>query len=467
MQLESLIDVQNDFANISLGDMRLNRRCQRIAEALQDNPTASFTAALGDDAATEGLYRFLGNSKVEWQRVLDEHRDASWDRAIAMEGHVLAIHDTSMCQFGGESIRQGAFRTSKGKSGYLAHTCLAVSADGSRQPLGVVGMLPVVRLSAEQSKDSPGLTYENERQRWPDLVGIVEDEKPTDVDITHVMDSEGDAYDLLEFMVSQKFDYVVRLCKERRLLTHHGEVGLLKSSLKDATTQLTRSVALSARKSKKAPSKTNRTAERDERSATLDIRTTTANILRPEGSKDYLSALHLRIVHVIEPNPPKDEVPVEWILATSHPIDTPEQAAAVVDAYRARWLIEEWFKSLKSGCAYQKRQLGSLDTLLTAFSLLAPIATRLLSIRWFARNEPDRPATDIITPAELECLRLIETRRKRPLPKQPTVRDVLFAVARMGGFLKQNKSPGWQTLGRGFEEFQTMFDMFQLMNGAK
>lgn len=342
-----------------------------------------------------------------------------------------------------------------------------VSADGARQPLGVVGMLPVVRLSVEQSKDSPGLTYENERQRWPDLVGIVEDEKPTDVDITHVMDSEGDAYDLLEFMVSQKFDYVVRLCKERRLLTHDGEVGLLKPSLKDATIQLTRSVTLSARKSKKAPSKSSRTAERDERSATLDIRTTTANILRPEGSKDYLSALHLHIVHVIEPNPPKGEVPVEWILATSHPIDTPEQAAAVVDAYRARWLIEEWFKSLKSGCAYQKRQLGSLDTLLTAFSLLAPIATRLLSIRWFARNEPDRPATDIITTAELECLRLIQTRRKRPLPKQPTVHDVLFAVARMGGFLKQNKSPGWQTLGRGFEEFQTMFDMFQLMNGAK
>jgi hypothetical protein len=67
-------------------------------------------------------------------------------------------------------------------------------------------MLPIVRLSNEQSKDSPGLTYENERQRWPDLVGIVEDEKPEDVSITHVMDSEGDAYNLLEFMVSQQFD---------------------------------------------------------------------------------------------------------------------------------------------------------------------------------------------------------------------------------------------------------------------
>jgi hypothetical protein len=171
-------------------------------------------------------------------------------------------------------------------------------------------------------------------------------------------------------------------------------------------------------------------------------------------------------VHVVEPDPPSDEVRVEWILATRYFVDTPEQVAAVVDAYRARWLIEEWFKSLKTGCAYQKRQLGSLDTVLTAFSLLAPIATRLLSIRWFTRNEPDRPAITVIDHAELECLRLIEKRRRRPLPKQPTVHDVLFVIARMGGFLKQNKSPGWQTLGRGFEGFQTMFDMFQLLSGA-
>ncbi|MFT6147211.1 MAG: hypothetical protein ACJAV2_005108, partial [Myxococcota bacterium] len=134
-------------------------------------------------------------------------------------------------------------------------------------------MLQVVRLSVEQSKDSPGLTYDNERQRWPDLVGIVEDERPTDVDITHVMDSEGDAYDLLEFMVSQKFDYVVRLCQERRVLTCDGEIIRLKPSLEDATTQLTRSVWLSARKSTKAPAKTDRTADRDERSATFEVRT--------------------------------------------------------------------------------------------------------------------------------------------------------------------------------------------------
>lgn len=136
------------------------------------------------------------------------------------------------------------------------------------------------------------------------------------------------------------------------MLTSEGEVVHLKPSLKNATTRLTRSVALSARSSTKAPPKTTRTASRDERLATVEIRTTTANILRMKDSKEHLAARHLRIVHVIEPDPPSDEVPIEWILVTSHPLDSAEQFKAVVDAYRARWLIEEWFTSLKTGCAY-------------------------------------------------------------------------------------------------------------------
>jgi hypothetical protein len=41
---------------------------------------------------------------------------------------------------------------------------------------------------------------------------------------------------------------------------------------------------------------------------------------------------------------------------TTEPIDTPEQILAVVDGYRHRWKIEELFKALKTGCAYEKRQ---------------------------------------------------------------------------------------------------------------
>lgn len=287
MTQQTLIDAASDLDRLSLKDARLDRRCLAIVQALQRKPTASFTEALGSDAASEGFYRFMRNDKVEWRALADEHRDATHERAL-QEGRILALHDTSLCQFGGDVVREGTFRTAKGKSGFLAHTCLAVSADGSRQPLGVLGMLPVVRLSDEDAADSPGWRYSNESARWADLVAIVEDERPDPLELVHVMDSEGDAYDLLEFMASQDYDFVVRLCHDRRTLAETGDVERLLQRVQSATARLSRSVTLSGRKPGKTTPKSDRHAPRDERIATLDIRTTNANLLRPEASESYL-----------------------------------------------------------------------------------------------------------------------------------------------------------------------------------
>ena len=48
-------------------------------------------------------------------------------------------------------------------------------------------------------------------------------------------------------------------------------------------------------------------------------------------------------------------------------------------------------------------------------------------------------------------------------PKKPTAGDVLLAIARLGGFLKSNKVAGWQVLGRGFEDFSKMLQVYELM----
>ncbi len=45
---------------------------------------------------------------------------------------------------------------------------------------------------------------------------------------------------------------------------------------------------------------------------------------------------------------PTGETPVEWFLLTNLPVDTPDEIAFVVDCYRGRWTIEEYFKALKT-----------------------------------------------------------------------------------------------------------------------
>ena len=425
-----LIDAPSDLSRVHLGDFRLNRRAQSISRALQGRPSESCPRAFSNEAAVEAFYRFMANDRVRWESIIGAHASATHDRALE-SGRILALHDSSLFQFGGDAVRAGAFRTAKGKSGFLGHTCIAVSADGARQPLGLLGMIPVVRLKGDAAEASPGAVYGCESDRWIDLVGDVEESVPDAVDIVHVMDSEGDAYDLLEYMVQLEADFVVRLCHDRRVVTSDGRQKL-SAALPKATTRLTREVPLSARKGTKT---TGRHASRDERTASLKVRVLKAGLLRPAASDAQLAGLAVHIVHVVEPDPPQGEEPVSWQLATRLPVETEEDVAAVVDAYRARWLIEEWFKSLKTGCAYQQRQLESLDALLVAFALLAPVATRLLAVRWLGRNDPDRPARDVLGADEIACLRVLEKQKRRRLPKNPTVGEVLLAIARLGGFL--------------------------------
>jgi hypothetical protein len=40
-------------------------------------------------------------------------------------------------------------------------------------------------------------------------------------------------------------------------------------------------------------------------------------------------------------------------------VDKPAEIAFVVDCYRGRWIVEEFFKALKTGCQYERRQLES------------------------------------------------------------------------------------------------------------
>jgi hypothetical protein len=77
---------------------------------------------------------------------------------------------------------------------------------------------------------------------------------------------------------------------------------------------------------------------------------------------DKFPAEHLLKVHVVtvmERDCPEGDEPIAWYLVTNEPITTSEQVASVVDAYRARWVVEEFFKALKTGCQIEKRQMES------------------------------------------------------------------------------------------------------------
>lgn len=259
---------------------------------------------------------------------------------------------------------------------------------------------------------------------------------------------------MLSELVGRDRRFIIRLCTDRRLAVQHDcDADKLKQQLARQHSKCVRSVRLSARK--RAPSaKNKRNPARAERLAELAFSATSVTLRRPGSCpNDKPKTLALNVVYVIEREPPADQQPVQWILATMEPVDTTEQLLAVVDSYRARWLIEEYFKAIKTGCGYTKRQLESLTTLQNALAILLPVAWSLLRMRLLARSETQVSAALVLSAMQLAVLRRAS---QLTLPDEPTVRDAMMAVAQLGGHRRRNGAPGWQVLGRGYTKLLTL-----------
>jgi len=468
------IDLPDDFANMSVpsGELveemvegsryskPLRKRMEHNLKAMTANPTASTPQQFkDDDAGLAGFYRFVDHHRVTLAKTLEPHIRATVKRARAA-GVVLAVHDTTEMAFGHGTTRTGLGRLDGGIQGFLGHTCLGVSADGKRTPLGVLGFRSLIRVDTVHRASSALERYQDpdkEFRRWKELVIEVRALGLDAENVIHLMDREGDDYDLLVCLAEGETRSVVRM-NHNRLLFQGDETpeGMRKvhDLFKDAVGVCERAVPLTARGSNRPPHATKVHPPRNQRIATLHFAARAVVLRRPDNApKDLPASLKRNVVRVWEPDPPPGEDPVVWFLVTGEPIDTVEQILAIVDYYRARWVIEEYFKALKTGCSYERRQLETADHLLNALGLFLPIAVQLLRLRSAARDDPTAPATEFLTPLQLEVLRASV---RRPLSPAPTIGEAMHAVAAIGGHLKRNGEPGWQVLWRGYHRLQVL-----------
>jgi hypothetical protein len=275
------------------------------------------------------------------------------------------------------------------------------------------------------------------------------------------MDREGDSYDTYRLLKEASVRFVIRA---RTGWERKGESGGVRGTFpelaKKTPIRLKRTVELSRRAPTKVDVLNKTHPPRKERTAKLLVYATPLQMKCPHHyarSEDgYRGPLEVNVVYVDEPRPPHGQEPVSWMLITNEPIDTREQVERIVDHYRARWIIEEFFKALKTGCAFEKRQLESYAALKNALAVFSVIAWRLLLLRAVSRDTPSAPAEAVATARQLRLLRSLK-RLDHPrvrgveLPEHATAHDVLLAVAKLGGHLKQNGPPGWQILGRGYD----------------
>jgi DDE family transposase len=298
---------------------------------------------------------------------------------------------------------------------------------------------------------------EKNSSRWEKLALDVSRDLPEGVEAIHLMDQEADDYNVFSALRNAGARFVIRVASHRLTADNVRTSEVLAAK----TAQFFRKVQVSPRSRKKAK---RQHPERVERTAELCVRASTVTLKRPYSSPDaQLETLSLSAVHVFEVSPPPGEPPLEWMLFTSEPIGTLEDLEAIIDHYRGRWVIEEYFKALKTGCAFEKRQLCSFDALVRALGLFAPMAWTLLALRTLGREKTQRSATHVFNAEQLRLLRALLTKRRRTLVNEPTVRDAMLGIAALGGHIKNNGDPGWLVLGRGLRRFSEAEEVWALM----
>ena len=166
--------------------------------------------------------------------------------------------------------------------------------------------------------------------------------------VVHIGDRESDIYEY--------FVHVLR--------APHGPQALVRADTQqrqlDGSEQKVRdhllSLPVQAERVVEIPRHKNRAA----RSAPLQIRFDTVALQAPQRHR-HLGSIRLSVIYVSEQNAPTGIEPIEWMLWTTLPADTEEQAWEKVDWYKRRWGIEDFHRTLKSGCRIEDRQLTTAN----------------------------------------------------------------------------------------------------------
>jgi len=431
-----------ELGTIALGDQRLNRRARRLLATLGDKPTVSIPAACRGWDETRAAYRLFNHTNVTAERVLSPHVACTEERLRA-HPRVLCIQDTTELDYTTQKDNIAGLGPLNYESrwGLYLHPTLAVTPE--RVPLGLLDAHTWTREpgSLGEAKAPSRPLEDKESVRWVDGFARVNAlaEQLTDTRLTYIADREGDLYDLFVEAPcpEQGADWLVRV--------QHADRGLvdgrtLRQAL-DAAPVLTQ-IRFERPAAKGRPA---RTVHQQLKA----VRVTLKPPARPDRS---LAEVTVTALLATEPNPPAGEDPLDWLLLTNLPIDTPEQATEKLAWYLCRWQVEVYFKVLKSGCRVEQLQLETRERLEPALAFYMIIAWRVLYLTMLGRECPEMPCDSVFADEEWQAVYLV-TQRKPPPDTPPSLDTMVRMVASLGGFLnrKGDGFPGPKTLWIGLQ----------------
>lgn len=445
--------ITEELNTINLGDLRLNRRGQTLLSRFAESPQASIPVACRGSNEIDAAYKFFDNPKVDAPGILAPHAEATIARC-RQEPVVLVVQDTTELDYTYDDLEIEGLGVldHRGRRGMHLHLNAAFTPNGC-----CLGVLKADFLT--RSEESIGKT--RQRAHWPierkesfrwlegyrhacaiqrELIGPK---------VVSIADCEADIYEIFVERDRKasaphwhRADFVIRAKADRSLPEKDEDAGRwcykkLGAALRESPERFRRTVDLPA------------TPKRAARQATLAVRAAPV-ALKPPYRRKKLPPVTVNAVLVEEIDPPQDADPVEWLLVTSLPVENREAIERVIDYYRARWPIETFFRTLKTGCRVEKLRLESIERLRPCIALYLIVAWRVQFTTILGRECPNVSCDVLFSDAEWQSVWQI-VRNQPPPSSPPKLGEFLPILASLGGYLgrRHDPPPGPQALWIG------------------
>lgn len=460
-----------EMKQAELNDKRLNARLAEVLSALGERPTFSIPAACGGYAETTAAYRLFDNPKVTFETVLQPHIERTRER-IAEQEIVLLAQDTTeldVTRPEQQVIGAGPMDSDTRRGAYL-HLMEAFTTDGT--PLGAAWADVQIRddeqfqQSAEEKRKLRKALPIEEKESFRWLEGLrqareVAQQSPH-VQCVCIGDSEADIYHLFaEPRGEHAVHWLIRACQERCVETeakNNGKWPTIREVVMGEPVLFTKEITVRGRQPKTACETRSRRMARESRKTEVEVRAGRVLLRPPAASDRPLPSVMVNVVMVREMNPPDDEEPVEWILLTTLPIDTIEEVRQIIQYYCVRWMIEVFFRTLKSGCRVEKRRFEHMDRLLPCVAVYLIVAWRTLMLCRLGRSCPDMDCEAVFEPSEWKSVWVV-IHRTDPPQEPPKLGVMLRLIAQLGGYVNRPNRPdppGPQTIWLGLQRMHDL-----------
>jgi hypothetical protein len=450
---------EEELGEAEVGDSRLNKRLLTIAQAFYARPQSNIPQACQTRAETKAAYRFLDHPETSMEAILEPHYQATVAR-MSREKVILAVQDTTSLNYSAHPATQdlGPIGYHKdGGIGLLVHDTMAFNAEGT--PQGLLDVQCWARDGAEfgKKKRRHSLPIEQKESfKWlMSFRKVAQAQKQCpETTVVSVGDREADIYELFELALSDSSGpkLLIRAEQDRLLAEGQGHLWDKMAQQKVAGIQQLH-----------VPRQKNRPA----RVAQLKVRFAKVALKPPQRKKGHnevtLWAVWAREVEA----PPKGER-IEWMLLTTFPVTSFEEAIEKLVWYTIRWGIEVYHRTLKSGCKVEERQLGHADRIETCLAIDMVVAWRIFHLAKRGRETPDVPCTVFFEEVEWKALIAYVTQNPKPPDHPPTLREAMKMVAGLGGFLgrKGDGEPGTKSLWLGLQRLDDLSSMWKLLTAT-